>query len=1821
MDTSTSDPGDPIVSWFWDFDDNGNTSTLQNPTYTFSDADDYDVVLTITTQNGCTSSIEIEIETCVLEVSYTIGTCNSSGNIPVDITISDPWDVAEEIDIIIDGQSAPGSPFDIDVSNPVMVTVNVPGDGLAHTIQIQSTEIATCSNIIDLTVPDCNSNCFLSSLQVGFPVGTTHTVNVGDDFFSPVSVGIELGDIVHFNWIGDGHSTTSDATSGADSWNSGVISVGSTFDVVIDNPGTHPYYCIPHGGPGGAGMSGDILSNCPGGNSLTLDISFNTTIADPAGYNIYYDNVLITGSPFTYNGTGNQMQSISIVGDNMQHPLLIEDVADPSCTLSMDYQAPDCNQGGGNPVCSMALTLGQLSGCDASQNVMLDITVTATNGGSGFNLSIDGGTSTFYSYTGPNTIVTISLPGDGQVHTITVTDDVDGSCTDSKTITSTDCNLPCAISNLIATVGGNGNGGVVHTVNVQDFIFNPSVVNITVGDQVEWVWTGAVAHTSTSDITSGGDSFDSGLLTTGDTFLSPVLSEGTHLYYCIPHGDPGGVGMAGTIYVLPPCNAAGEVMVTVAFEITSNGTMGYEILVDGNSAGTFTYVAGTSQSATINVPGDNMTHSIQVKDLQDQTCTASTNIVTADCDGGGTPMCMIDVVSSISGGCDTNDLVPVDIIVSASDQSSQFNVLVDGMPQGSFSYTGGSTTITLNLSGDGQSHTIVVTDDADASCTASTNIIIPDCSVACSIFDTAISFANNVKHTVLVEDFKFSPDSINIAIGDTVLFDWTGMIPHTATSDINSGPNSFNSGLLSQGANYEVIFNTQGDHPYYCIPHGAPGGIGMAGNINVQPSCDGDQGLGSVSFSYTGSSTDGFNVLLDGILLDESPLTFNPSGTTTSNILVPGDQLTHTLTIVDIIDSTCTQAITFDSPSCSIDTCAINLELSSMSSCNGAEIELSFAINSSIVNDSINIYKNGLQLNASPILIDDQGMAAYNALVTGNGLDAEFSVSFDNNVLCADTLLINVPDCNVPCLMSDLVINPIDSCDGSNWLMEYSFNVTAGSPLGYNVFLDGVQINSLPILYSNPTGNNVSVVSLPGDGETYNLTLQDIETDFCAYTTTVTTGDCIVDCNLTDLMVNLGSSVVHIIEVRDFDFYPSDITIRAGETVRFIWTGDIPHTSTSDLISGIDSWNSGLLGNGDSFDLNIETPGVHGFYCIPHGGPGGIGQSGNITVLPQCQDGEEQITISFNAAGGSLDGFNLFVDGTQIGNGPFLYDNTDGINTIEFLYMADGQEHGVTIEDVLNPMCTVSSIYQSNDCLNDCQISGLDVTLIQSRDTVLVRDFDFLPLNLSVEVGDTIFFDWTGDIPHTVTSDSISGSTVFNSGLLQNGDSFLLIIEEEGVHPYYCIPHGGPGGVGMAGVITVVNACDDEMVLSEVSFTTSRVNGNFDVVLNSNTVIDNKAYSGQPINNVQVELPADQTDIVIEIIDQADLNCRSDINVEGINCNDPCFGTKAEFTYDIDFVTMEVQFMDNSQGNIVSWAWDFGDNATSGIQNPSHTYAEAIVYDVCLDVEDENGCVSTFCDKVRFSTEVCEASFNYVQDDLMFTFYNTSDYENPDTEIVWTFNNSEISTAADSLDYLFELDFYSVCIEISSDSCYSIYCEDFDLTDPCLAISPDFDAEVSGSSLTVQFNDLTSSTPDSWLWGFGDGKTSTEQNPEHTFDKSMEYNVCLFVQKFENNCSKSYCKKIDVGTTGLKELEVYKKINIYPNPSWKNERILINGFDQMDLNESCRISIIDVNGRVVQSLKKILKEDMFIEDFGIPGIFVIEIETGRYRYQGLIIKY
>jgi len=59
-------------------------------------------------------------------------------------------------------------------------------------------------------------------------------------------------------------------------------------------------------------------------------------------------------------------------------------------------------------------------------------------------------------------------------------------------------------------------------------------------------------------------------------------------------------------------------------------------------------------------------------------------------------------------------------------------------------------------------------------------------------------------------------------------------------------------------------------------------------------------------------------------------------------------------------------------------------------------------------------------------------------------------------------------------------------------------------------------------------------------------------------------------------------------------------------------------------------------------------------------------------------------------------------------------------------------------------------------------------------------------------------------------------------------------------------------------------------------------------------------------------------------------------------------------------------------------------------------------------------------------------------------------------------------------------------------------------------------APVSGvTPLTVQFTDLSTAVPTSWSWDFGDGGTSSDQNPVHIYTNPGNYNVSLNVNNME----------------------------------------------------------------------------------------------------------
>jgi len=117
---------------------------------------------------------------------------------------------------------------------------------------------------------------------------------------------------------------------------------------------------------------------------------------------------------------------------------------------------------------------------------------------------------------------------------------------------------------------------VTHTVQVGNFYFSPSSLNVNVGDVVEWVWV-AGSHTTTStSIPGGAASWDQPINSSNQTYSYTVTTAGTYNYVCTPHAAMGMVGsfVATTttlfVTVTPSNQNVASDAGTTNFSVTSN---------------------------------------------------------------------------------------------------------------------------------------------------------------------------------------------------------------------------------------------------------------------------------------------------------------------------------------------------------------------------------------------------------------------------------------------------------------------------------------------------------------------------------------------------------------------------------------------------------------------------------------------------------------------------------------------------------------------------------------------------------------------------------------------------------------------------------------------------------------------------------------------------------------------------------------------------------------------------------------------------------------------------------------------------------------------------------------------------------------------------------------------------------------------------------------------------------------------------------------------------------------------------------------------------
>ncbi len=245
----------------------------------------------------------------------------------------------------------------------------------------------------------------------------------------------------------------------------------------------------------------------------------------------------------------------------------------------------------------------------------------------------------------------------------------------------------------------------------------------------------------------------------------------------------------------------------------------------------------------------------------------------------------------------------------------------------------------------------------------------------------------------------------------------------------------------------------------------------------------------------------------------------------------------------------------------------------------------------------------------------------------------------------------------------------------------------------------------------------------------------------------------------------------------------------------------------------------------------------------------------------------------------------------------------------------------------------------------------------------------------------------------------------------------------------------------------------------------------------------------------------------------------------------------AGFTATNGCALVVVNFTDNSgiaSGTISSWNWSFGDGNTSSQHNPSYVYSVAGTYTVSLKANSNHNCMDS---TTRVITIENKPLVKFGGDTLagcmpLTVNFSDSSITAAGSSYLWSFGDTHTSSLKDAANNYTASGLYTIKHIVTTpvagctDSLIKTnYIKVYGIPTALFLAKPDTakmpDAYVSFNNLSVGDN--------SWHWDFGDGDSSLNQAPVHTYTSAGVYTVCLVVHNTDG-CAGTFCEPITVLT-------------------------------------------------------------------------------------------
>lgn len=339
-----------------------------------------------------------------------------------------------------------------------------------------------------------------------------------------------------------------------------------------------------------------------------------------------------------------------------------------------------------------------------------------------------------------------------------------------------------------------------------------------------------------------------------------------------------------------------------------------------------------------------------------------------------------------------------------------------------------------------------------------------------------------------------------------------------------------------------------------------------------------------------------------------------------------------------------------------------------------------------------------------------------------------------------------------------------------------------------------------------------------------------------------------------------------------------------------------------------------------------------------------------------------------------------------------------------------------------------------------------------------------------------------------------------------------------------------------------------------------------------------------------------------------------------------CNITKPKANFTLSSTTIcpgeDLVITDASEGTVKTYAWTFGSGASiaNATTKGPHTisYSTEGTKTIFLIVSNDFG-NSMISLNVTVEPAAPEAPMAFMYDDTVCNFANvrvnyTIAGTARATSYMWTLANGgnidgvSTDTTVDVIwtnaggPYPLEVKAVNSCGE--SDSVVGM----ISVLDTA---SADFTTNIVGRDVSFTF---TGSSADTYEWQFGDGESSSEIDPAHTYPTASTYTAKLIVS---NTCSSDTMEK-NIETefgVGIDEIEEIG-LTVYPNPT--QDLFTLENAGSSDL----KVALYDINGKLIFTENVIAKSKKLMNLNSLnKGIYTLECNADGKRYAKRVVLY